>query len=278
MFPSNYYWWDDNKSPRFTTSTSHTVRDAHKALRSEIYGRFSRNSGLFLYYSDLSSCHARVVMLFRSQANVPLLYKSFADKDLYLEIALQLKREVSGLKLVPDKLLLKIIKIKSLAMLNCGGLRTAKHINGLVAQLYSKDSKEFKALMKVLLLALAELPIVKEFKLHRTFITSLSEVYTVTHGNKIISTGSRHILSSPVLCGVETLAITFLVEYFGTCNNRFLPLASIHDGVTWASQTELSFDELLVFHQSFSKFLQDKFQVPVPIESQPVGISYTPIY
>lgn len=131
-FPTSYSW-DDHGSPRFLAQPAHTVRDADKKFTQEIFVNVFSHAKVYLYDCDLSSCHARVIMLFGSKDNALLLYKSFQEKDLYMDIAkaIQDKHEIS--RKISTKTLRKIVKIKSLAMLNGGGLSTPNHITGLVS-------------------------------------------------------------------------------------------------------------------------------------------------
>lgn len=78
-----HYFWDDNGSPRYTSRPSHTIRDVPRKWRRLMYKAISRHANVHLYDCDLSSCHARVIMLFLSKEEAPLLYKSFQEKDLW---------------------------------------------------------------------------------------------------------------------------------------------------------------------------------------------------
>lgn len=270
LFPTRYFW-DDAASPRLTSYPGHTIRDGHKGFRKEVFKNFSKHSKTYVYDSDLSSCHPRVLMLFLKEKQAPLLYKSFSEKDLYMDIALKLKEKHPVLRAFTDKLLRKIIKVKCLAMLNGGGLTTEDHINDLVEELYPKDSKEFKAMMIALTKILKVLPIVCEFKKHGNFIHSKKEVYILSHSNKITSTGSSHILCSPVMCGVESLIMTYLMEYVAFSPFEILPLAGIHDGIALASLKELSASQLDSFDVGFSDFVNRKIDIQAPIETVLVG-------
>lgn len=208
LFPT-YYYFDSEGSPRLKSYPGHTIRDGHKGFRNEVFKRFTQYCGLYLYNTDLSSCHVRVIMMFLDEINAPLLYKSFHAKDLYLEIAMDLKRSCDALHVFSDKLLRKIIKIKCLAMLNGGGLLTENHINHLVDDLYPIDSNEYNKIIEILLSSLSDLPIVIEFRSHGQFIAEKSKVYILSNSTAITSTDSQHILSSPVMCSVESLTMTF---------------------------------------------------------------------
>lgn len=273
LFPIRYFW-DNEGSPRLKSYPGYTIRDCHNGFRKEIFKNFSKHSGMYLYDCDLSSCHPRVIMMFLTADQAPLLHKSFAVKDLYLEIAKDLQLKYPILKIIPISLLRKIIKIKTLAMLNGGGLRTENHISDLLALVHPKGSDEFKALMKVLINILAELPIVLEFKSHGNFISSEKEVFIPSHSGKITSSGSNHILASPCICAVESFTMTYLIEYIAVCRFEILPLTSIHDGLNRASPKELSLADLEEFDLGFATFVEAKRGIPLPIETIPINESY----
>ncbi len=42
---------------------------------------------IFLYDAYFTSCHITVVMLFRSEQEAPLLYKSVREENIYLNIS-----------------------------------------------------------------------------------------------------------------------------------------------------------------------------------------------
>lgn len=226
---------------------------------------------MYVYDTHLSSCHVRIIMMFLTKQQAPLLYKSFTDKDLYLEIAIKLKAVCPKLCVFLDKQLRKIIKIKCLAMLNGGGLTTENHIDRLVDAIYEKDFPEYKTTMKYLIPQLANLPIVKEFREHGDFISSEEKVYLLTNNSPVTSSGSKHILSSPVMCSVESLAMTYLMEYIFECHHDILLLTTIHDGMALFSPNNLDSDALDLFNLNFSKFVEKRLGIPLPIETTYVG-------
>lgn len=137
--------------------------------------------------------------------------------------------------------------------------------------IYKKDSQDYKSIMKILVAQLGELAIVHEFKSHGNFICSRDEVFILSHSNKITSSEVSHILSSPCMCSVETLAMTYLAEYIAYCPFMILPLCIIHDGLVFACSKKLSEDEINSFNLGFSKFVKKKINIPLPIETQAVG-------
>lgn len=273
LFPT-YYYFDSMGSPRLKSYPGHTIRDGHKAFRNEVFKRFSQYCGFYIYETDLSSCYVRVIMMFLTEQQAPLLYKSFTDKDLYLETALELKSGCDALHVFPDKLLRKIIKIKCLAMLNGGGLMTKKHIDHLVEGLYKKDSEDYNKIMDILLPELAGLPIVREFRSHGQYIAEEERVFILTHNSGITSSDSKHILSSPVMCAVESLTMTFLLEYISTLPKNILPLTTIHDGIALLSRYKLSVKDLNDFNNGFSDFVTKRLGIPLPIETESVGFDF----
>ncbi len=268
----NEYFWDDCGSPRFVCKPSHTIRDVHKEWRFEMFKALSSLGQVYLYDCDLSSCHARVVMLFRTKLEAPLLYKSFQEEDLYLDIALSIKKRYTILNNLDTKVLRKIVKIKSLAMLNGGGLQTADHITDLLLSQYPPESTEFTNMVGALTSILKEEPIVKEFNQHGRYIYSKHGVFLLSHGSLVKSTNSPHILNSPVMCCVETLVMTYLIEFIGSSQYKLLPVTTIHDGVLVASRNKINDSELKTLNFKFMEFIDQKLGIKLPIEFTDVGI------
>lgn len=222
--------------------------------------------------------------MFLKKESAPFLYKSFNTKDLYFKIALDLKSRCKALHVFSDKLLRKIIKIKCLAMLNNGGLTTESHIARLVDELYEKDSEDYKKIIKVLIANLADLPIVIEFRGHGDFIAEESRVFILTNNDAITLSNYKHILSSPGICGVESLAMTFLMGYISVCHHDILlgsfgpksggPLTTIHNGMALLSYKKLSSEDLNVFNEGFSVFVTARLGILLPIETIEVGFDF----
>lgn len=267
-----HYFWDDNGSPRYTSRPSHTIREVPRKWRRLMYKAISRHANVHLYDCDLSSCHARVIMLFLSKKEAPLLYKSFQEKDLYMDITKEILKNHKILRAIPIKVLRKIVKIKSLAMLNGGGTGKAEHITDLLSDLFPKESEMFKKLLPVLVNVLKELPIVKEFYNHGRFIYSKEYVYILTHSGQIRSSNSPHILNSPVLCSVETLIMTYLLEFLGGSEDMMVPLATQHDGAIMCCMDKLTDCGIESLNINFAKFLQERIGISLPIEFDDIGV------
>lgn len=270
ILPENYFW-DDKGSPRFTCTPAHTIRDIDKKWRNKIFKEMSRHTNIHLYDCDLSSCHARVIMMFRTRNEAPLLYKSFQENDLYITIAKGIHEKHPVLSAIPIKVLRKIVKIKALAMLNGGGLGTASHMSSFLEALFPGGSDQYKKLLPILVNVLKNLPIVKEFYHHGKFISSKKAVYILTHSDEIRSTNSSHILNSPVLCSLETFIMTYLVEFIGSLDGLYLPLSTQHDGTLLGSMKKLTADDMADLNAGFSDFLQDRIGISLPIEFTDVG-------
>lgn len=141
-----------------------------------------------------------------------------------------------------------------------------KNIYIFVKTIYKKDSRDYKAIMKILVAQLRELSIVDEFKSHGNYICSQNEVFILSHSNKITSSKSSHILCSPVMYCIEFLAMIYLVEYIVYCLFMILPLVQIHDGLVFASSKELSINDINSFNLVFSNVVEQKINIPLSIE------------
>ncbi len=63
------------------------MRDAHKLWKHSMFKDLVSTAEIFLYDAYFTSCHITVVMLFRSEQEAPLLYKSVREENIYLNIS-----------------------------------------------------------------------------------------------------------------------------------------------------------------------------------------------
>lgn len=157
-------------------------------------------------------------------------------------------------------------------MLNGGGTGKAEHITDLLSDLFPEESEMYQILLPALVNVLKELPIVKEFYSHSRFIYSKQGVYILTHSGQIRSSNSPHILNSPVLCSVETLIMTYLLEFLGGSEDMMIPLATQHDGTILCSMNKLTDDSIDSLNINFSNFLQERIGISLPIEFDDIGV------
>lgn len=95
-------------------------------------------------------------------------------------------------------------------------------------------------------------PIVQEFHSYGKYIAHKNAVYIVTHGGEVRTMNNSYKLSSPVMCCLESLIMTYLLEFIGEYKYQLLPLAAIHDGIVFASKTKMSSEDYYDFSEKFS--------------------------
>lgn len=213
--------------------------------------------------------------MFRNESEAPFLYKSVKEKDLYGDIAKDLIQKHSFLKEFAAKKVRLIIKIKCLSMLNGGGLKTASHISHLIQSEFPGDLDKVKNITGKLCNILSSLPIVREFHDHGSFIYQNNKVALLTHADYVAFPDNPHKLNSPVMCSVETVAMTYLMGFIGVFDFKFLPLASIHDGIVLASRLEVTPKIIKKFNQQWEIFFREKMNFDLPVKFTLVGEPFT---
>lgn len=98
------------------------------------------------------------------------------------------------------------------------------------------------------------------------------ECFIMTHGSKVRSSKSGHILPSAIMCSCESISMTFLMEYLATVKYPILPLTSVHDGMILATPDCIPQEFLESMNIEFKSFLEKKINLPVPIEFVTLGV------
>lgn len=186
----------------------------------------------------MSACHAQAVSWFVSKNRGPLLFESMNTPDLWLNFAVYLKETYKELKNILFKARITVCKNKALAMFNQGGLSTLQVVLDALKPFYKENNTNLDQDAKELCKVLKTFLIITEFKEHGEDMASKGFIFTATiqkplpvnNNDQELRVGSTK-LGTKIMCSVETLVMSLLIETLLEYNIKVTPLCLCHDGV-----------------------------------------------
>ena len=284
VFPYIYFFGQKG-FPRYNCFPPHTARDSVKVFKFSMLRCFSQVSSFHLYDIDFSACHLRVVTLFITEERGKYLYDSIKKNDLWMEITYETKINNPFLRFFPIIVLRKVVKTKALAMLNGAVLTTEDHIKGLLKNKTDEKGVPLLSYLNGLCQVLATLPIILEFHQHAKFIYSNKRVFllhlekpvspvknqAVKTINQSIESSGSHTLNSKVFTSIESVAMSYLIEFLICKFKNVIPLVTQHDGVIIASLSELTQPDIEDLNEQYKGFLGKEFNLDLPVEVEKIG-------
>lgn len=229
--------------PRLFALNGSNITGIKRTIKKCILKHMSNFTNLYFYELDMNACHPQVFIQTGGKPTLDItklrsipLTESFFWDNLTLEFVTKTKI----VKLVEKKPFRNAIKTSILAIMNGSSIGNKKHI---VKRLKGKADKNGRSLLIYTSLLsdwLISLEICHVIKNVTTHWSRKKKVFPLGRKFSYASKDSPHKALTAIYCGVEVLALSYIVQYLLTVTPGILPLSLEGDGVLMASKERIS--------------------------------------
>jgi hypothetical protein len=190
----------------------------------KVIAELENNLNIFAYDIDLSSCHIQVVGHNFSKKVAPLTHECIIKNDYWEDLASNVINNNSEFKIFPFKILRKLLKVASLAILNGGAIGKTKLFSHFLENGRDQEDIDLVTYTSLISNLLVSLPVSREFKEICNIMVDTKKCFLMTSPKQSVMENMHHKLASRIMCGGELPFMTYLLESLSYSKLQLLPL------------------------------------------------------